>query len=101
MVSCSDLVITNSKAVRKALFGSSGDNIITLYNYIEVPGETVDLNAESYFKRKDALRLILLSRIEEAKGQKDAILAIKELIGKGQDVELIFMDHRILSTWRS
>ncbi len=91
MISSSDLVITNSGAVKKALFSNSGNNVISLYNYIEISGNNADPNAGSYFKRKDALRLILLSRIEDAKGQKDAILAMKELISKGRDVELVLL----------
>jgi glycosyltransferase involved in cell wall biosynthesis len=87
----SNFVITNSNAIQKTLFGTtSGQKILTIYRYIDIP--CTDCRDErNIFTKTNAIKLLIIGRIAETKGQKDAIFAVKELIKRKKDIELIIM----------
>jgi FkbM family methyltransferase len=88
----SNVVLTNSNAVKKTLFGESGDNnISTIYYNIDIPADAVQEYVTSYFRKPHATKLIISGNITENKGQEDGVLAIKELVRRGKDVELVIM----------
>jgi len=90
----SNLILTNSNAVKNTLFGKvSSENILTLYPHIDIPSSTINKDENSYFTRIEATKLIIFGSVMESKGQKDAFLAVKELIQRRLDVELIVMGY--------
>jgi len=77
------------------LFGNiQGEKALTVYTHISIPPESICQDEENYFIKTNATRLLICGTVAEGKGQKDAILAVKELIRRGKDVELIIMGHR-------
>lgn len=87
----SNLIFTCSNAVRKKLFGnSSKKNILTIHSYIDIPSNALQTKT-NYFKRTNATKLIITGHITKSKGQKDAILAIRELLQRKKNIELIIM----------
>ena len=89
----SNIILTNSTAVRKTLFGdTSKPNILTISPYIDIPPNVSFKDKDFYYRRKNATKIIIMGTISKGKGQKDAILAVRELIGK-KDVELIVMGY--------
>ncbi|MDI6896840.1 FkbM family methyltransferase, partial [Methanocella conradii] len=91
IIEASNLIITNSNAVKKALFENVKENIVTIYNYIYIPPEALLCDCESPFTRENATKLIIMGRIDEPKGQEDIVLAVKELVSRKKDVELVMM----------
>ncbi len=91
LIKTSNLIITNSNAVKKTLFKDETGNIATIYNYVSIPLNAQDFKGVNYFTRTGATRLIILGSISESKGQKDAVLAMNELVMKSRDVELVIM----------
>lgn len=90
----SNLILTNSHAVKQALFGEAPpENVLTIYPHIDIPAEALREDEPDYFTRPQATRLIIFGTIHENKGQKDAILAVRELVGRKQDVELVIMGY--------
>jgi glycosyltransferase involved in cell wall biosynthesis len=88
----SNLVVVNSNAVGNALFGKThSKHIVTIYPPVNVPDIPQKTDKENYYKRKDTLKLIILGTVTESKGQLDAVLAVKELRRRKQDVELVVM----------
>jgi FkbM family methyltransferase len=89
----SNLILTNSKAVRKALFGEVDDkNIATVYYHIDIPSVALHQKEERwYFGGVNATKLIISGNITETKGQEDAILAVKELLRRKKNVVLVIM----------
>lgn len=89
----SNLILTNSKAVGNALFGESSDlKIVAVYNNIEIPIDAVAEEPQGqYFTRPNATKLIITGGIAKRKGQAEAIRAVKELIDRKREVELIIM----------
>ncbi len=86
----SNLIVTISDAVRQGVFGSQPENnIITVHRYIEVPSVALLLDSPNYFTRTNATRLVIAGGITEAKGQAEAILAVKVLVQRRKDVELV------------
>jgi len=86
----SNLILTNSNAVRKKLFGDfQSENILTIYNYVDVPTVGFYKDKDDYDKKTNAVRLIISGTIAESKGIEDAILAVDELIRRKRDVELV------------
>jgi orotate phosphoribosyltransferase len=85
----SNVVLVNSNAVGKKLFESVDTKII--YPPVSIPIHTSSAVDESYFTKPDKLKLIILGTISEGKGQKDAILAVRELISRGRSIELLIM----------
>lgn len=90
----SDTIVANSHYVKDLLFKDVSDKRVKIiYPRVSIPAEALEDNGTSCFTRGTATRLISVGRAEEGKGWKDAILATKELIGRGKDVELILMGH--------
>ena len=90
----SNIILTNSNAVKKELFGNTSEpNILTIGQHIDIPQNTIDEDKNDYFTRMDATKLIITGTISESKGQKDAILAVRELIKRKKDVELIIVGY--------
>jgi glycosyltransferase involved in cell wall biosynthesis len=88
----SDLVITNSDAVRKTLFpGAGSKKVLTVYPYVSIPETAVCQDNGGHFSSASLARLVMSGRVQEGKGQKDAILAVKELVAWGREVELLIM----------
>ena len=83
----SNFVIFNSNAIKiyysfRADFKSS----VVIYNNVSV--HTAANNEREIFKTDNSFHTSIVGNICETKGQKDAILAIKELKKEGFDVEL-------------
>ena len=88
----SALIVTNSDVVRKTLFpGISSKKALTIYSYVNIPSTTLLQNDSSYFTEPNSTKLIIAGPVKAGKGQKDAILAVKELVQGDRDVELIIM----------
>lgn len=88
----SNFIITNSNAIQKTLFGTTaGHNVRTIYRYIDSHCDTNCRDERNIFTKTNAIKLLILGRIAANKGQKDAIFAVKELIKRKKDVELIVM----------
>jgi|GEM_PF-1919531 len=90
----SNLILTNSHAVKQALFGEAPpENVLTIYPHIDIPAEALQGDEPDYFTRPQATRLIIFGTVIETKGHKDAILAVRELVRRKQDVELVIMGY--------
>lgn len=90
----SDLIVTNSNAVRKALFPTMGQQkVIMVYPYVKIEPAALDQEEASHFLRPNAIRLIISGAVQEGKGQEDAVLAVRELVHSGRNPELIVMGH--------
>ncbi len=88
----SNFIFTTSKAVKDLLFGDvDNKNILPVYTYFDLAPETINKTDISYFKRKDAIKLIIFGSVAEHKGQLDAILAVKELAERKENVELLIV----------
>jgi GT2 family glycosyltransferase/glycosyltransferase involved in cell wall biosynthesis len=89
----SNLVLANSNAVRRTLFGKTHDKrMVTINHHIDIPCDTSGQeDRHNYFIRADSTKLIITGVIAESKGQEDAILAVKELVQRKKDIELIIM----------
>jgi len=89
----SNIILTNSTAVKKTLFGDTpGSNILTIGPYIDISPNTSLEDKNVYYKKKDATKLIIVGTISEPKRQEDAICAVRELIGRW-NVELIVIGY--------
>ena len=101
----SNVVLTNSNAVRTSLFGKKSEgNILTVRQFIDIPPNAILENKKDYFGRKGATKLIIAGTISQSKGHEDAILAVKELIRRKNNVELIivgYADPRYLKELRN
>ena len=94
----SNIILTNSNAVRKELFGNiSGQNILTVSHHIDIPPDILYEDRNDYFTKADATKLIITGTISKSKGQEDAILAVRELIKRKKDVELIIVGYSAAS----
>jgi len=87
----SKMVITNSKMVEKDISQFiDADKITTLYNPFKTD-KIKELSAKSVkspFIYKDSLKLVIIGRISDSKGQDKAADAVGRLINMGYDVEL-------------
>lgn len=87
----SNLILTCSNAVKSTLFeAQSVTDSETVYCHIDIQNKQYGV-ATRAFSYPDALKLIILGAITEMKGQKDAVLAVNELIARKHNVELIIM----------
>lgn len=90
----SNLIITNSNTVRETLFGSiSKENVLTIYPPISIDSSALGQDHVPYFGIPDSTKLVITGLISESKGQNDAILAVRELIRRKKNVELIVMGY--------
>lgn len=88
----SDLIFTTSKAVKEVLFpGADKEHIHPVYTYFDISEDPLESNGKSHYTRPDAVKLIIVGSILESKGQKDAVMAVKELIDRELDAELIIL----------
>lgn len=91
----SNVVVTNSQAVRNRLFGKEHkENILTVSYHIDIPSDALYPDNNNYFTNKKAAKLTLLGTINENKGQKDALLAVTELIQRKREVELVMVGYQ-------
>ena len=89
----SNAILTRSNAIKKALFGNTIEpNILTVYRHIDIASNALRKDRE-YFTKADSTKLIIAGTVLKSKGQKDAILAIKELTRRGRKVELIIVGY--------
>lgn len=94
----SDLIFTNSQAVKTVLFGPQVDEKIhPIRQYVAVPSPADSANAESYFRRMAATKLAVVGHIAPHKGQEDAILAVRNLVQRGIDIELLIVGSAVAS----
>jgi len=92
----SNIILTNSNAVRKTLFGNTSEpNILTIYPYISISPNALYEDKNIYYTRTDATKLLIAGTISESKGQEDSILAVKELIQRKRNVELIVIGSSV------
>ena len=86
IVQSSERVLTRSKAIQQALFpGQVAPKVETVYRYIPPPTEE-DLIPEvgaSGFENPQAFKLLLSGTISKAKGQEEAVRALKLLLDRG------------------
>jgi len=91
----SELIVTNSSSVKETLFPSS-DNTQTIYRNIELEQSHKPESSSSrkWFLHEDTTHILIMGSIRESKGQKDAVLAVIDLINKRQKkVELIIIGY--------
>jgi glycosyltransferase involved in cell wall biosynthesis len=94
----SNMIVTNSNAVREGLWGgTSAGNIVTVYPFTDIRHDATSQDIGVSFRRPGATKLVITGLITESKGQRDAVLAVKELIRRKRDVELIIMGPSIPS----
>ncbi|MHB8084685.1 MAG: FkbM family methyltransferase [Dehalococcoidia bacterium] len=92
IVDSSNFVFTNSRSVKDILFGRFPDaDIAPVYTYFDIPVLSLQDGVTQYYSDSSALKLIIAGPVSEQKGQKDAVLAVNELIQRGQKIELIIL----------
>ena len=65
----SNILLTNSNAVRKALFGNTSEpNILTIGPYIDIPPNALYEDKDVYYTRTDATKLIIIGTISRIQG---------------------------------
>ncbi|MDR7435658.1 MAG: FkbM family methyltransferase, partial [Armatimonadota bacterium] len=86
----SNQIVACSRAVRDYLSGLVGSqNIQTIYCYIDIPEKALRANGSSCFVYPDSTRLVIAGYVDESKGQRDAIMAVIELVKyRNRNVEL-------------
>jgi FkbM family methyltransferase len=90
----SNIILTNSRAVKKTLFlNTSEPNIFIIRQYIDIPQNFIANDKNYYFTRTGATKLLIAGTVTESKGQRDAVLAVRELVNRGRDIELIIVGY--------
>ncbi len=82
----SERVLTRSKAIQNELFpGLAAPQVETVYRYIPPPSaeDLIAIPAAPAFHNPQAFKLLLSGTISEAKGQEDAVRALKILLDRG------------------
>lgn len=92
MADTSHHIVATSYAVRDELFPDLSPEACSVATYVLDTGLPVGVASPS-FMRPDALKLLLVGRVVETKGQLDAVRAVKRLVDAGQDVELCIAGH--------
>ncbi|MGA2368417.1 MAG: FkbM family methyltransferase [Dehalococcoidia bacterium] len=88
----SNIICTTSKAVRSILFAEfDKKNIFPIYAHFDISSESIQSAGVNYYSRAGAIRLIIAGSVIESKGQKDAIMAVGELVRRGRDAELLII----------
>ncbi|MGA2159070.1 MAG: FkbM family methyltransferase [Dehalococcoidia bacterium] len=83
----SNVIFTNSNVVKSSMFAET-NNVIPAYTHFEIPLEEMKAGGGEIFSRTDSTKLMVVGTVMELKGQIDAVLAVKELVRRGKDVEL-------------
>ncbi|MBC7247512.1 MAG: FkbM family methyltransferase [Actinobacteria bacterium] len=90
----SSAIVVNSHFIRKELFPDDGNGkVLTVYSRVEIPAGALEGHEGTCFEREGATRLMVAGAVYEQKGQRDAVLAVRELVHCGRDVELAIMGH--------
>jgi FkbM family methyltransferase len=92
----SSFILTNSNAVRTALFpGLSDDHIKTVYRHVSIPDKALDAadTTAIAWRHPASFKLGLFGALHEGKGQVDAIRAVQVLVKRGHNVELLLAGH--------
>ena len=87
----SKMVITNSNTVSQNISEFIDDDKLTvLYNPFKIIKiqEQATESIQNPFVKKDSLKLIMIGRISESKGQSNAADAVGRLVKKGYNIEL-------------
>lgn len=85
----SDVVIFNSKTLKEYyLQYSDFKNSKVVYNNVNIK-KPDGLVKNKYFKNKNSIKLTVIGRVCEGKGQRDVVLAVKDLLKEGFEVELV------------
>lgn len=88
----SNVMLVNSKSVAKTHFGPKvPDNVHVFYPDVTMPTAASQEQEADEFRTKNATKLIIYGAITEGKRQEDAILAVRELVRRGKNVELVVM----------
>ena len=88
----SSLIVVNSDYVRKELFSDAESHrVVTVYTHVDIPPDALEGQEETCFSREGATKLMLAGAVYDRKGQRDAVLAVRELVREGRDVELVIM----------
>lgn len=91
IMSSSNLILFNSDAVKETFFRDTIEkNVAFNHYYIDITPSTLKRD-NKYFIRKNATKLLMYSHITESKGQRNAILAVRELVQRKKDVELVIL----------
>ena len=86
----SNLVYTNSRDLREALFKDLPEQQCRpLYRHVPIPAVPVTPSPTGLFKRPQALRVGVFGTVSESKGQADAVRAVGQLTAEGRDMELL------------
>lgn len=84
----SNHIIANSSAVRIALFKEVEPASCTVAYYNNIIFSKSETTNEEFFNYPDSTKLIITGRVTKAKGQDDAVHAIRRLVQSGFNVEL-------------
>ena len=90
----SDFVFFNSGAVRDyySKLADFKSNAI-VYNSVSVDNFNQDLERGEVFKKDNFFHVSIIGTVSPGKGQKDAVMAMKKLINKGQKIELAIIGN--------
>ena len=89
--SLSNIIFVNSEALKKHILSfTSKDKTIRVYYKIIIDPRKLK-TSDKLFHRENSLKIVLVGRIVETKGQIDAVLATRELINKKLDLELLLI----------
>lgn len=85
----SNIIFVNSEAIKKNIQHIINKNkIIKTYYFIENKNTNC---IKKWFRRKKSFKIVLIGRVVKSKGQLDALMAIKYLIKKNLNLELLFI----------
>lgn len=89
--SLSNIIFVNSDALKKHIAAfTKKDRAVRVYYIIRIDPRRLK-TSDNLFYRENSLKIVLVGRILETKGQIDAVLAARELINKGVDLELLLI----------
>jgi len=90
----SDFVFFNSDAVRDyySKLADFKSNAV-VYNSVSVDNFNQDLERGEVFKKDNLFHVSIIGTVSPGKGQKDAVMAMKKLINKGQKIELAIIGN--------
>lgn len=92
--SSSNLIFTNSVAVKEYFFGKTTDRKIdVVYPFIDLRLTREERESNRWFRHKDSVHLSIVGTVTPSKGQFDALMAIRRLIEMGIKAELVIAGH--------
>ncbi len=88
----SDLLFVACNLIKETMFPNvNKDRCKTLYRYIDMPNNVEKM--DGLFKRPASAHLGLFATLMPSKGQHDAVCAVKHIVDKGHDIELLLAGH--------